>query len=1338
MLVSAVVVTVGASVSWAGQAINVAGPVRAGQTNGQASGNPALNFPAIPISLSGQTAFSAFTTSPGFSTLQPGTSVSLTFWSLSFSGSTVSRVVSNPVTFSAPASGASVNVQLASRNFTLADTGIDYSSGAPIVQRQSAFRVEWHEQGSAQGFYDLINDQIGYTGGYTGTPISNVASRGPSSSNATWINGSKLTSGTSSNGQSIDGGNYGNTYDTAALNPNPANAVYDAATGFNRKNGQNRVQVAIGEYRTENLSRQDTAQTVGSVFAKPGSDGYGLGNSKLPAASNFLGLGNGGGRQQFFPTSIANQSTDKIDPQSTTGSVYSAGPWNTAGFDNIDSIQYGVTAVTFAANPGTGIYRINKGDAQYLQTLGRLRNGADFNVVSRGNDAGQRTVPALSVDIDPSWAVGENDDGNTSGTAATNAQKTLGSTFRFSGKTAGGESRAAIAQSRLGFGPLSLLEARGAASNAPVRALDVDFDNLFDPSNPAQSNFRRVNFDNIVNFDYKGVLISHYNVVKAPRPDLLATFRTTFNTANGRAPTNAEESAWWASLTSNDTGIKGDVYGNVKAFIGNITGSIGTAASGLSNTPDSINNPADALFANGFLIPGILNYKRQYDGGPLTPSNLTQDQLDLQQTVKANYSPLFTTDSTAGSNNQTKGSSATYGALNPSGSPTINTAIPITAFNADGSVANNGVTNAPKGNYLFGNFNQNGIRDFSAVKASVNAALSLTKAELAASASNTNSIYTGLTNNTAIASADGSTPAWTSTAGTKGDLIVLGDFNSDGQFDGKDIYLLARGTALSDQGSDTISTTTGLGFSDKLRDPRLRLNKNAALDYASAQTAPTGDGALDPARLQLRRTASPNLANDPNGLNAFNKRDVNRDGLITPDDAFAVDKQAGLDYQNLQDSLNSTIATDGSADSSKPQRILSLVDAKLVDVNPAIDGNPDSIASAAVRKIQQADVDEFNTTPVSGSSLTGTVNAYQWRNSSKTGNLRIKFAPTNGSTAVTVSNASTFSITAGTFQAEGTNAFGNGSVKLRVQNDSAGTTAGTTTYGGLAITGGSHILGAVDNSSGAAATAGGTTITGAGTTLQVDSIRQQSLTVSAGAKLTIAPSPSVLSVLSSLSLTGSGSLDLTNNTLILHNGDAAALAPLVRSWWNNGARNGPGLGSSALALGLPNASYTTLALFPNTVYSWPAGGGPYLPSAGGFSLASSDLIIRYTYVGDINLDGQVDGRDFKQWFESFIVGGQTGWRGGDFNYDGVVDLTDLQLLQSSLNASLTLPSLGYPSDQSASTASIPEPSFFLSGVLSATPGCQPALGSSLGGFLRPRCPASPEGKTGGGSPCASR
>jgi len=85
-------------------------------------------------------------------------------------------------------------------------------------------------------------------------------------------------------------------------------------------------------------------------------------------------------------------------------------------------------------------------------------------------------------------------------------------------------------------GPLSLAEARGTASNAPVRALDIDWDHLTDSGNAGD--FVRPTFDNIVNFTYKGVLISHYNTIKAPNTTLL----TNYLAANPGATTSLQSS----------------------------------------------------------------------------------------------------------------------------------------------------------------------------------------------------------------------------------------------------------------------------------------------------------------------------------------------------------------------------------------------------------------------------------------------------------------------------------------------------------------------------------------------------------------------------------------------------------------------------------------------------------------------------------------------------------------------------------------------------------------------------------------------------------------------------
>ena len=55
-----------------------------------------------------------------------------------------------------------------------------------------------------------------------------------------------------------------------------------------------------------------------------------------------------------------------------------------------------------------------------------------------------------------------------------------------------------------------------------------------------------------------------------------------------------------------------------------------------------------------------------------------------------------------------------------------------------------------------------------------------------------------------------------------------------------------------------------------------------------------------------RVSASANVVNDPRGDNAFNKRDVNRDGVIDFVDAVTSDKFFTQDYTNIDQQLAAT------------------------------------------------------------------------------------------------------------------------------------------------------------------------------------------------------------------------------------------------------------------------------------------------------------------------------------------------------------------------------------------------------------------------------------------------
>ena len=77
-------------------------------------------------------------------------------------------------------------------------------------------------------------------------------------------------------------------------------------------------------------------------------------------------------------------------------------------------------------------------------------------------------------------------------------------------------------------------------------------------------------------------------------------------------------------------------------------------------------------------------------------------------------------------------------------------------------------------------------------------------------------------------------------------------------------------------------------------------------------------------------------------------------------------------------------------------------------------------------------------------------------------------------------------------------------------------------------------------------------------------------------------------------------------------------------------------------------------------------GTPICTSLDSQSTSDGDLLVKYTYYGDANLDGSVNGADYQQidlGFGSHL----TGWSNGDFNYDGVVDGSDFSLIDNTFN-----------------------------------------------------------------------
>ncbi len=625
---------------------------------------------------------------------------------------------------------------------------------------------------------------------------------------------------------------------------------------------QNAVQMAVSD--VNHVQGFSIAGTP-SVGATPTSPGYGKGNPALSANLTTSGDLVNGLTQAGIRAALVDQSALNMP-----ATQFGTGAWNTGGLANAQSTKVAVTATLFTANPGTGLTQLDRTDAQWLQTASRLQNGATFNFTSRDVNSGTRNVAALNTGIDPSWAVGKNDAGNGYLSNATTTQINLNPNgITFSNKSAGGgQLRPTLQLNRMSVGTLGLSDAIGSVTSTganganPLRSLA--YSNSTDGSSP----YVQVSLANITNGNYVIWQNETYVTLKNP---------TGFNPANGT----------WASQTDAQTGILGDTVGAVAQYRQNVLfGAFN------EQTLGGINNPGDTLLAQSFIPEQYMQVSKNVDGIGTTSAN-TQFVGNATLNTLLNFAPYVA--NFAATNTATAGTGQIYGKY--SGSTYVTP--------AQGDIA---ITSS---NFLFGNFNQNGTRDLS----SVESALAALKAYNALTGGAGQFYNTGANNSSNI--------TYTAVNGSnitisKGDAIVMGDTLSRGTFNGMDLYNLAHGAALSDASgtgfaNGTLTSASGADLNAQIHNGTLR--KNTALDYLQANTTP-GD--------PIRVSASQNIVNDPTGINAFNKFDVNHDGLVNRSDASVVDSLLGMDYTNLTQQLGVSLK-----DANGNQQ--SIVDAVLAD-----------------------------------------------------------------------------------------------------------------------------------------------------------------------------------------------------------------------------------------------------------------------------------------------------------------------------------------------------------------------------------------------------------------------
>jgi autotransporter-associated beta strand protein len=228
-------------------------------------------------------------------------------------------------------------------------------------------------------------------------------------------------------------------------------------------------------------------------------------------------------------------------------------------------------------------------------------------------------------------------------------------------------------------------------------------------------------------------------------------------------------------------------------------------------------------------------------------------------------------------------------------------------------------------------------------------------------------------------------------------------------------------------------------------------------------------------------------------------------------------------------------------------------------------------------------------------------------------------------------------------------------------SDNAGSGGGTTA---LVIASGSLTLTNSNFYSGATTVSGGTLTLAAAGALPTGT----NLSVGSGASVVVSNigTPNAVSV-GTLGVTGR--FDLTNNGLVVHSGTVAAVTALLKTGYNGGGWNGStGIVSSTAAA--DPTHLTALGVISNSVNgtSLYGSGGSISATFDNASPALGDVLVKYTYYGDANLDGAVDGSDYTLIDAGFNSGGTlTGWYNGDFNYDGKIDGSDYTLIDNAFN-----------------------------------------------------------------------
>jgi autotransporter-associated beta strand protein len=141
-----------------------------------------------------------------------------------------------------------------------------------------------------------------------------------------------------------------------------------------------------------------------------------------------------------------------------------------------------------------------------------------------------------------------------------------------------------------------------------------------------------------------------------------------------------------------------------------------------------------------------------------------------------------------------------------------------------------------------------------------------------------------------------------------------------------------------------------------------------------------------------------------------------------------------------------------------------------------------------------------------------------------------------------------------------------------------------------------------------------------------------------------------LATITSLAISGSGTFDLTNNHVVISytgSDPIGSIANYLKSGFNNGGWNGAGIISSS-ARSLTNGLRYGVG--------WADGANGIVSN-----LTAGQIELKYTLLGDANLDGSVNGADFSILAANFNQG-YTNWDQGNFLFTPAINGADFSAL----------------------------------------------------------------------------